>query len=527
MFITFSSNLSDITEVNPSFDAAKLRIAYTGRNRNNSFISKEAFERAIPTMFNCPVVANYMREENEIGSHDGEFVKDADGNTTYVNLTQPVGVVPESATYNWETVTDNGVIHQYLCTDVLLWKRQEAYKKIKENGVTEQSMEITVTDGEMTDDYYNIKDFCFTAFCLLGTAEPCFESAALFTFSQDDFVQQYTEMIKELKAELDTAKDTTEKEGKRDFMLKELLEKYQVTEDQLEFEYADLSDEELEAKFIEQFESDGGESDGEGETGEPAEPAESEVEPEPETPEDNPESDSEDDGDTDDSGEPETDDFALNSNIRESLYDAVSAAKVETDWGSYSRYWMVDFDIDAKEVYFYDNEDGKLYGSAFRADGDDIVVDFENITRKKYAIVDYIEGDIQEFALPNLIEQFNTAYANAAVDKAEMERLQEFERETLAERRTEAESELFGKFEEQLNEMDEFEALKSNAGEYTLEDLEKELFVLVGKRNFNFSTQEAGEATKPMVGIPTRDDDNAGAEEFGGLFSWKKNEENN
>ena len=91
MNIVFSSALTDIVEKNPSFDAGKLRVAYTGKNRNNTFISKEAFERAVPSMFNVPVVANYMREEDEIGSHDGEWVKDKDGETKYVNLTQPVG----------------------------------------------------------------------------------------------------------------------------------------------------------------------------------------------------------------------------------------------------------------------------------------------------------------------------------------------------------------------------------------------------------------------------------------------------
>ena len=126
MVIEFSSSLSNIVEVNSSFNAAKLRIAYTGKNRNNTFISKESFERAIPTMYNCPIVANYMRESDEIGSHDGEFIKDKNGKTKYVNLTQPVGVIPESAQYSWETVDDNGVIHEYLCADVILWKRQEA-----------------------------------------------------------------------------------------------------------------------------------------------------------------------------------------------------------------------------------------------------------------------------------------------------------------------------------------------------------------------------------------------------------------
>lgn len=79
MRLDYSSALLDIVEANPSFDMGKLRIAYTGKNRNRTFISKEVFESAIPSMYGCPVVANYIRSEDEIGSHDGELVKNADG----------------------------------------------------------------------------------------------------------------------------------------------------------------------------------------------------------------------------------------------------------------------------------------------------------------------------------------------------------------------------------------------------------------------------------------------------------------
>ncbi len=100
----------------------------------------------------------------------------------------PVGVVPESARYFWREITeDDGSVHNYLCVDVLLWKRQEAYKKIKEDGITAESMEISVKDGRMQDGFFVIDDFEFTAFCLLGSAEPCFESASLAMFSMDSF----------------------------------------------------------------------------------------------------------------------------------------------------------------------------------------------------------------------------------------------------------------------------------------------------------------------------------------------------
>ena len=133
MRIVFSSGISDLTERNTSFDSGVLRVAYVGKNRNNSFISKETFERCMPSIYNCPIVCRYDREEDIIGSHDMELVVSDDGSMRIVNITQPVGIVPESARYWWEEIEDDSGVHEYLCADVLLWKRQEAYKKIKED----------------------------------------------------------------------------------------------------------------------------------------------------------------------------------------------------------------------------------------------------------------------------------------------------------------------------------------------------------------------------------------------------------
>ena len=197
--LTYSSSVDNLQDLNSSFDRGVLRVAYAGRNRNGSSISKAAFEDAIRTIYNCPVVCNYNREEDMIGSHDVEIVMQ-DGRPVMVNITQPVGVVPESANYWWETREDNGAEHEYLCVDVIIWKRQEAYKKIKENGITDESMEIKVIDGHSEDGWYVIDRFEFLAFCLLEAAEPCYESASLEMFSADAFRECYTRMMEEFKA---------------------------------------------------------------------------------------------------------------------------------------------------------------------------------------------------------------------------------------------------------------------------------------------------------------------------------------
>ena len=147
MSIVFSSGITSLTERNTSFDSGILRVCYTGKNRNNSFISKETFERCMPSIYNCPIVCRYDRDTDTIGSHDMELVGTDDGGMRIVNITQPVGVVPESAKYWWEEIEDDSGLHEYLCVDVLIWKRQEAYKKIKEDGITDESMEISVKEG--------------------------------------------------------------------------------------------------------------------------------------------------------------------------------------------------------------------------------------------------------------------------------------------------------------------------------------------------------------------------------------------
>ena len=204
MSIVFSSGIRNLVERNSSFDSGVLRVAYTGKNRNNSFISKETFERCMPSIYNCPIVCNYDRESDTIGSHDMELVSDDNG-MRIVNITQPVGVIPESAKYWWEEIEDDSGLHEYLCVDALIWKRQEAYRKIKDDGITDESMEITVKEGGMVDGVYVIDRFEFTAFCLLGTAKPCYESASLEMFSCDDFKQQLAMMMREFKDSFTTA----------------------------------------------------------------------------------------------------------------------------------------------------------------------------------------------------------------------------------------------------------------------------------------------------------------------------------
>ena len=65
--------------------------------------------------------------------------------------------------------------------------------------------------------------------------------------------------------------------------------------------------------------------------------------------------------------------------------------------------------------------------------------------------------------------------------KSENETLKEFKASVLAERRQQAEEELFSRFEE-LKSLPEFENLKTQAGQYSIEALETQLYALIGRK---------------------------------------------
>ena len=199
MSITYASSLTDMCALNSSFDKGVLRIAYPGVNQNKSCISKETFEKCIATMYNCPVVCNYDRKTDTFGGHDVEIVKDTSGGLHMVNVTTPIGVICESSKHWWDIVTeDDGTEREYLFTEVLLWKRQEGYQKLKRDGISAHSMEINVKSGELKDGIYYVNDFEFTAFAIIGV-KPCFESSAIEVFSSADFESQMQEMMRDFK----------------------------------------------------------------------------------------------------------------------------------------------------------------------------------------------------------------------------------------------------------------------------------------------------------------------------------------
>lgn len=498
MSIVFSSEISALTECNSSFDSGILRVCYTGKNRNNSFISKETFERCMSSIYNCPIVCRYDRDTDTIGSHDMELVSD-DGGMRIVNITHPVGVVPQSAKYWWEEIEDDSGVHEYLCVDVLLWKRQEAYKKIKEDGITDESMEISVKEGKMVDGVYVIDRFEFTAFCLLGTAEPCYESASLEVFSKENFKAQLAEMMQEFKETFSLAQSPdgvgihpqNYSEGGEEVLdeKKALAAEYGLDIEKLDFAIDDMTVEELRAKFETMKNAEG-------------EPAASTL--------------------------PTGENFALEGQFREELFGALEAEKVETCWGMESHYWFWDYDRDVTEVYATDTTDWNLYGFTYSMDGDHVVIDFASKKRMKISLVPFDEGGrsdpmagmfakvAEKYAANNAewSEKYQAASDTITSMENELGALRQFKTDTEDAIAKGERDEVFAQFEDLVG-VEAFEKLRENCKEYSAEDLEEKCFAIRGRigatAKFSLEAPKAPKLPVEKTGVA--------AEPYGGIFA--------
>ena len=546
MWLDYPSSINDIVERNKSFDACTIRVMYTGKNRNRTSISKEAVEKAIPTLYNCPIVCNYDVEEDKIGGHDVEFVKTKNG-LKMVNLTDAVGVIPEGAEYRWETVEDNGTEHEYLVVDGILWKRSSAYEKLKKDGISGQSMEITVNSGKSVDGVFEIYSFDFTAFCILGEdVEPCFESADIETFSLEVYKTRFEHMMEDLKMEYSMAANTTDESGKEfsskggegKVNLTELMAKYNLVEADITFDTDGMSVEELEAKFAEiqskkatfageEGEPEGGTAEagateggasgegasleGDGPTGElgdgltieeeeegedPAQPGEGTTEPEAD-----PNSDEEDDA-SGTPGQKKSGNFALMAGqLADELYRALSAETFHDDFWDEDcrRYWYIDHDAEAQRVYAQDWRDDVICAFNYSMNGDTVVVDFASYKRQKVQFVDFDEGETTMAmfgkAHDAMQEVFSKKLEKATADMAE---LKKFHDETVAAQRKAQLDEVFASFAD-MNGNESFEELKGNCDALSVEEITEKCYAIRGRSvKVNFSVNQPTSVRLPV-----------------------------
>lgn len=499
----YSSSIEDFNDVNSSFSRGSMRIAYHGQNRNGSYISKEAFAESVKTIYNRPIVCNYSCETDSIGGHDVDFIK-TDSTVKMINITEPVGVVPESANTWWEHVTEaDGTDHEYLCCDILLWKRQQAYQHLIDNKITDESMEITILQRHYDDDgRMHIDKFEFTAFCLLERDRPCFESAGITAFSFDEFKAQFAEMMEELHNNFSTVTTADaadidnkilSKGGKAKMNLDELMAKYGLTSEDIDFDADGMSAEDIEARFAAIADAKKIDDHSQEDADKPESPVEPEVPAEPE------------------------EQFALtNEQFREEIFAALSTVQIEDPYcgGTMNRFWYLDCDTDLCIVYVTDATDYRLYGMNYTMDGDSVVIDFASCKRKKVKFADFEEGsdmDVTFSFVRDMCSDFHQKYCD--LNKA-CEELRAFKDQTESERMTDARNRVFDGFAD-LSGNEMFEELRTNCGDMTPDQIEEKCFAIRGRMvNQKFSVDRTTDPVRLPVEDVQPDDD----EPYGGIF---------
>lgn len=214
----------NLTPLNPLISKCEIKVLYTGKNRNRSFISKEVATKMANSLPGTPIVGQYLLSVNDFGDHgEEELVIDEHG-VRFVKDTVPYGFVAPDAKVWWQMFLDkDGVEREYLLTEGYLWTgRYPETRRIIEQG-NNQSMELdrntlvgewSKIEGEWSKvdndehEYFIINDATFTALCILGQdVEPCFEGASIgaknsrmvYSLDRDDFKEKMLDFMADLK----------------------------------------------------------------------------------------------------------------------------------------------------------------------------------------------------------------------------------------------------------------------------------------------------------------------------------------
>ena len=267
----------------------RFKACHTKRNFNNSYIEDEVMESKLSTFREVPVLASFIETTDKDGNstldfngHDMVVADDKmnSGEKRIEYIEQMVGIIPFNN--NAEMVKDEKSDKKYVYVDGYIFKDYTyAADILQKRGGASVSVELALKSFSYNakENYLNIEDFRFKGITLLGAsvkpgmegAEVSIETFADKQYSHDD--KTMINIMSELKEALDNFNKLNKEtmEGGKDPVNKfeELLAKYSVTAEEVEFDVEGLSDEELEAKFAEVFgeEGDGEDtpSDGEGE----------------------------------------------------------------------------------------------------------------------------------------------------------------------------------------------------------------------------------------------------------------------
>lgn len=492
----------------PGMLKLKFKVCHTETNRNGSHISEQNMKTAMPTLKYRPVLA-YIHQLSDgtydFYAHNMEIEEDENGEEKINYIEKQVGCFTADDPYlEYDEEKDKTYVNAYA---VIPEEYTEAANIIRRKNGTKVSCELVIDELSYNakEKYLDLTSFYFGGCTLLGCDENGNEigegmlgaRADITDFCHEKPVFNYQEKLVEILGRLDSTlsnfnKNNT-KEGVRKEMnhFEELLEKYGFTAEELDFDYVNMSNEELDVAFEEfknkKYADDEGDADSDTGDGSETDPGASDGEgtgstdTEPEPTEDE---DSEDGDDSSDDDEPKKkfDNFVKtfkieisHEDIRYALYNLLGEYEEnDNEWyGIYSVY----------DDYFVMQGwcSGKFYKQGYSIDGDNVSLDGERtelfqmlLTESEKIAVDKLRDNYAELEEKyNELKTFKDNYDTAEI-KAKKDEI--FANEVY----------------DGIRESDEFKTLVNDAEKYSVEEIQDkcDLLFAANEKKIKFAAKD-------------------------------------
>ena len=500
-----------------------LAACHLNKNRNGSGITEEVMKKNMNSFKGRPILGAIYKTDTgdyEFRSHDVKLVEN-DNEVEVEYIEQPVGVISEIIDpyleYNKEQdktylMVSGNIFEDYSRAAEIMQRRKTA----------KCSVEIAVNEMSWNadEDYLSIDDFCFRGVTILGyeqdgvteieegmvgskiTIDSFSEKNSMFSATIQDKLLETLDKLNATLSKFSIENAKTKGVEKEMNHFEELLEAYELTAEDIDFEVDGLSDEELDALFEEHFgckkkkkyEDEAGEDEGSGDPGngtggeEPTDPEDGGEDPDPEPEE--PDTPDEDDEPEVDDGKSKKRQYSVaedgsvtltcelsHDDIRSGIYQLLYAENMEYTW-------IIEV-FDNKFIY-QDYIENKFYKRGYSKDGNNISLGDDKV----------------EVFSEWLTQEEKDAIASLKADYAA---LKEFKEGIEATELQSKKDEIFAREEYAVLVEDEaFIALKKDAEKYSLEEVEAKCKVIFADHvmktgKFAFEKKDDKKSTK--IGI--------------------------
>lgn len=484
------------------FIEVSIDVMHTGSNLNKTSFTKDVIGKAVPTICNTPILGYVVDElddeDKDFKGHEHEL-RITDTDVKYVYAGHAYGVIPETCNPRWVIKDDGtGTEREYLRVDGLIWtKFNDPVDIFTRDGTKNHSVELTDMSCGPADKNGDVpvESFKFDGCCILSTTDPKIQpamtgSCITANFSVEDVTTQIRERLYEYQAlqQNYTAQNEnpSDKEKGDTKPMNENEKNTTVTENAVA--EGAVENPKIETPAAENTATETGSEAA------PAENAASEEGAKNATTEASAENTA-----PAEEGEPAaSSEFTLTANqLRDEIYNALLKVQVPSRWDNdcmIPKYWLTD--IQDSEVIVTDSGTYQLMGIPYSMNGDNVVLEYENIKRKKVIYEDWDNGDVMPglvtmfSALTDKLVELSDSFTKAANEvseiKPKLEAYQQAEAEAIAAADKAKRDELFSVMDEKLGANAEYAALKENK-EISYADLETKCYALVGRQTTEFS----------------------------------------